>query len=331
MPSVSVIMPAYNAETYLPTAVESVLRQSFSDLELLIIDDGSSDGTLAIAQGYAARDARVRVLAQANAGPGPARNAAFRAATGRFFAFLDSDDEWDESFLDEQVGVLNARPDVDVVVGNARNRGGLHHGEPARPVRGEGLPITLAEILADETCLFIMSVFRREAVDAIGGFDPALLTNEEYEMWIRAALAGSTFTRHTKPLGWYSCRPGSLSSSDTRMLSGILRVFAKTRPLLAAGSPERAILDRQVARFEAELSAAEARDSLARGDSREAARHMAALHARRGGIGVAIGAALLRLAPRAALWAYRTRRQVRMRWSARPATVGADARNAPAI
>ena len=311
MPSVSVIMPAYNAESYLPTAVESVLRQSFSDLELLIIDDGSSDGTLAIAQRYAARDARVRVLEQANAGPGPARNAAFRCANGRFFAFLDSDDEWDESFLHENVGVLIARPEVDVVVGNARNRGGPRDGQPARPVCGDGHLISLAEILADETCLFIMAVFRREAVEAVNGFDPALLTNEEYEMWIRAALAGFTFTRHSKPLGWYACRPGSLSSSDTRMLSGILRVFAKTRPFLAEDSPERAILEQQVARFEVELSAAEARASLAKGDYREAARHVAALHARRGGWTLAAAKAALTFAPSVAMAAFRMRQRIR--------------------
>ena len=132
------------------------------------------------------------VLEQANAGPGPARNAGFRAATGHLFAFLDSDDEWDEAFLAEQVAILDARPDIDVVVGNARNRGGPRDGQPSRPVRGEGRVIALAEILADETSLFIMAVFRREVVDTIGGFDPALLTNEEYEMWIRAALAGFT-------------------------------------------------------------------------------------------------------------------------------------------
>jgi GT2 family glycosyltransferase len=311
MATVSVIMPAFNAEKYLHTAVESVLRQSFGDLELLIVDDGSSDGTVAVAQAYAARDPRVRVLEQANAGPGPARNTGFRAATGRFFAFLDSDDEWDESFLDEHLAVLNARPDVDVVVGNARNRGGARHGQPARPVRGDGQPITLAGILADESALFIMSVFRRQAVDAIGGFDPALLTNEEYDMWIRAALAGSTFTRHPTPLGWYSCRPGSLSSSDTRMLSGILRVFAKTRPFLEPDSPERAILDQQVARFELELSAAEARASLARGDCRAAARHVGALHARRGGWLLAVVAAALAIAPPVAIAAFRMRERLR--------------------
>jgi glycosyltransferase involved in cell wall biosynthesis len=311
MPTVSVIMPAYNAERYLDTAVASVLRQSFSDLELLIVDDGSSDGTVEIARASAARDARVRVLEQANAGPGPARNTGFRAAAGRLFAFLDSDDEWDDGFLAELVAVLDARPDIDVVVGNARNRGGSRDGQPSRPVRGEGRPITLAEILADETSLFIMAVFRREVVDAIGGFDPALLTNEEYEMWIRAALGGFTFTRHTTPLGWYACRPGSLSSSDTRMLSGILRVFAKTRPALAPGSPEASILDNQVARFEIELAAAQARASLARGDCREAARHMEALHARRGGWLLGAAAHALALAPSVAMAAYRLREGLR--------------------
>ena len=300
-------MPAFNAERYLNTAVDSVLRQTCADLELLVVDDGSSDGTVRVAQECASRDRRVRVLRQANAGPGPARNAGFRAAAGGFFAFLDSDDEWDPTFLDEQMAMLRARPDVDVVIGNARNRGGARDGQPSRPIRGDGRPIPLAEILADETCLFIMSVFRRGVIDAIGGFDPAIFTNEEYEMWIRAALAGFTFARHTTPLGWYSCRPDSLSSSDTRMLAGILRVLAKTRPLLAPRSPELAILDRQVARFDAELAAAEARGSLARGESREAARHLAALHARRGGWLLGAAARVLELAPHAALGVYRLR------------------------
>jgi len=311
MPVVSVIMPAFNAERYLGAAVESVLRQSFADLELLIVDDGSSDRTVEVAQGYAARDARVRVLQQANAGPGPARNHGFRTAAGRLFAFLDSDDEWDETFLAEHVAVLDARPEIDVLVGNARNRGGARHNQPARPVEDDGRPITLATMLGDERALFIMTVFRRSVIDAVGGFDPALFTNEEYEMWIRAALAGFTFARHSTPLGWYSCRPNSLSSSDTRMLSGILRVFAKTRPALAPGSPERSILDRQVARFEMELDAAEARGSLARGDCREAARHMAALHARRGGWLLGAASWALAFTPAIALAAYRMRAGLR--------------------
>src|SRR4051794_20421491 len=108
-------MPAYNADRHLGGAVESVLRQSFTDLELLIVDDGSTDRTVEVARGFAAGDARVRVLQQPNAGPGPARNTGFGAARGRLFAFLDSDDAWDEAFLAEHVAVLDARPDVDVL------------------------------------------------------------------------------------------------------------------------------------------------------------------------------------------------------------------------
>jgi GT2 family glycosyltransferase len=311
VPVVSVIMPAYNAERYLGRAVGSVLRQSFRDLELLIVDDGSSDRTVDVARGFASRDARVRVLQQHNAGPGPARNTGFGAAAGRLFAFLDSDDEWDETFLSEHVAVLDARPDVDVLIGNARNRGGARDGEPARPIEDDGGLIPLTKILGDERALFIMTVFRRTVIDAVGGFDPALFTNEEYEMWIRASLAGFTFARHPKPLGWYTCRPDSLSSSDTRMLSGILQVFAKTRPALPEGSEERAVLDRQVARFEVELLAAEARNGFIRGDARAAARHLTALHARRGTATLWLAAAATRLAPGLALAAYRLRQRLR--------------------
>jgi glycosyltransferase involved in cell wall biosynthesis len=304
---VSVIMPAYNAASYLHRAVESVLSQEFADLELLVIDDGSTDSTAAVAEEYAHRDPRVRVLTQANAGPGPARNTAFGAARGEYFAFLDSDDEWHPAFLREQVAVLERRHDIDVVIGNAWNRGGSRDGRPARPVRGAGQVITLAEILADEQVLFIMAVFRRAAVETVGGFDPTIFTNEEYEMWIRAALAGFRFTRNPTPLAWYSSRPDSLSASDTRMLSGILRVLAKTRPMLAARSAELTILDRQVARFEAELAAAEAKASLSRGDGRAAAKHLATLHAHRGGWLLGIAAQLARRLPSAVTAAYRVR------------------------
>lgn len=311
MPTVSVIMPAYNAAAYLHTAVRSVLGQTFTDLELLIVNDGSTDGTAAAANAFAARDPHVRVLTQPNAGPGPARNTAFRRAAGRYFAFLDSDDEWEATFLAEQVAMLDTRPDIDIVVGNARNRGGAHDGQPSRPVRGYGQAIPLAEMLADETSLFIMAVFRREVIERVGGFDPALLTNEEYEMWIRAALAGFTFARNPKPLGWYACRPGSLSSSDTRMLSGILRVFVKTRPWLEAASPERTILERQVARFEVELAAAEARNAVMRGDAGAAVQHLAALRRHRNGVGLGILQRLLEYAPSAALAACRVRQRYR--------------------
>jgi GT2 family glycosyltransferase len=298
MPTVSVITPAHNAAAYLAGSVESVLGQTFADFELLIVDDGSTDGTVAAARRFAARDPRVRVLTQRNAGPGPARNTGFRHGAGRYFAFIDSDDAWDRTFLAEQIAILDARPDVDVLIGNARNRGGHRDGQPTRPIEGAvGERISLGDMLGDESALFIMTVFRRQVIETVGGFDPALLTNEEYDLWIRAAMAGFSFARNPTPLGWYSCRPGSLSSEDARMHTGILRVLAKTRPLLPPGSRELTILDRKAAEFEAELAAIEARRALRQRDYWTAADRLAELAERRPSLSNRAAALLVRWAP----------------------------------
>src|SRR5262245_36702982 len=91
-PAVSVITPAYNAASYLPETIASVLAQTHRDFELLIIDDGSTDDTLEVARRFAAADARISVASVPNSGPAAARNAALRAARGEFIALLDSDD-----------------------------------------------------------------------------------------------------------------------------------------------------------------------------------------------------------------------------------------------
>jgi GT2 family glycosyltransferase len=253
-------MPAFNAACYIDRAIDSVRGQTISDLELLVVDDGSADDTSNVVERSAALDSRIRLFHQINNGPGPARNVALRAARGRFLAFLDSDDAWAPTFLERQLSLLERRPDVDVIFGNAWNRGGPLDGRPARSTAPDERRFRLADILADDSLHFIMAVFRREVIEAVGGFNPAFLTGEEYEMWLRAGLAGFTFARNPEPLGWYTCRPDSLSSSDTRMLEGAVRVLDHTRPLLPDGSPERAILDRSRARYDADLAAARARD-----------------------------------------------------------------------
>ena len=96
MPQISVIMPAYRVEAYIGRAIESLLGQSFADFELIVIDDGSPDKTGAIADEFAARDARVRVIHQENAGAPAARNRAMAQATGKYFFFMDADD-WAEN------------------------------------------------------------------------------------------------------------------------------------------------------------------------------------------------------------------------------------------
>ena len=92
-PEISIIIPVYNGEKYLARCLDSVLAQNFSDVEILCIDDGSTDGSLAILREYAARDSRIRVLEQENSGASTARNAGLDAAQGTWIAFVDSDDE----------------------------------------------------------------------------------------------------------------------------------------------------------------------------------------------------------------------------------------------
>jgi teichuronic acid biosynthesis glycosyltransferase TuaG len=107
---VSIATPAYNAERFLPETIDSVCAQTYSDWELLVVDDCSSDGTRALVERYAARDARVRLIAQPrNGGPALARQAALDAARGRYIAFLDSDDLWLPQKLERQLAFMRER------------------------------------------------------------------------------------------------------------------------------------------------------------------------------------------------------------------------------
>ena len=90
----SVIMPAYNRAAFIGAALHSVVAQTLGDWECIVVDDGSTDGTCAVVREMAAKEPRIRLIEQANAGPGAARNKGAAAATGKYLAFLDSDDLW---------------------------------------------------------------------------------------------------------------------------------------------------------------------------------------------------------------------------------------------
>lgn len=290
-------MPAYNVAPYIGASIESACAQTFADFEVVVVDDGSTDDSRAIAAAWAARDPRVRVVHQPNGGISSARNHGFRVATGAIFAILDSDDLWAPSYLAEQLAILDARPDADVLTGNAWYLGGRLDGQLARPCPDPRPQPDLGSILGDETAVFIMSVFPRRVYETIGGFDEALRTNEDYDYWLRAAMAGFRFVRNDRPLGWYRQRGDSLSASDVRMLQGILRVYRKLRPLLAERPTELALLERQTVRFEAELAAAEARAALETGDPAAIQESIAALHALRGGALLGAARVVARWAP----------------------------------
>lgn len=297
MPAVSIIMPAYNVAPYVAAAVRSALVQTFTDFELIVVDDGSKDNTAEIVKSLMREDERVRLVQQANRGLAGARNTALRAARGEMFALLDSDDMWEPEFLASQVAILDARPDVDIVTGNGWYLGGPKHGELARPYPDSRPDPVLASIIGDEWSVFIMSVMRRRVYTAIGPFDEEMRSNEDYDFWLRAAVAGFTFARNDRPLGYYRVRSDSLSASNVRMLRGILHVYRKLGPVIAARPAELAILEQQVSRFETELLAAEARLAIEIADFEAAREHLGALHARRGGAALGLAHFLARWAP----------------------------------
>lgn len=308
MPAVSVIMPAYNVEPFIEPAIRSVLGQTFRDFELIVVDDGATDQTHRAAVRAADGDPRVTVLRRANGGLSAARNTGLRQSTAPVIALLDSDDLWQPAFLERQMAILEADPSVDIVTGNAWNLGGSQSGQPARPHPDDRPQPDLTGILADEQSIFVMSVFRRRVYEVIGGFDESLRTNEDYDFWLRAAIAGFRFVRNDEPLAHYRRRDDSLSASDVRMLKGILRVYAKHRPAVLYAHPAIDILDLQIKRFEAELIAAEAKVAMENRDYTTAREHIDALRERRGGPMLGVARVMARWTPRLLWKAYQIRR-----------------------
>ena len=308
MPTVSVITPAYNVEPFIAETIESVQAQTLEDVELIVVDDGSTDRTYDIAAEYARRDPRVRLVRQPNRGISAARNHALRIARGHVFAILDSDDVWLPRYLERQLAILDAHPDVDIVTGNGWFRSGRLDGQLARPSPDPRPVPTLARILEDETAVFIMSVFRRRVYESIGGFDESLRTNEDYDFWIRAATAGHLFWRNDEPLGFYRRRNDSLSAGELRMIRGIIRVLQKNRPALLHRSHEVAILDAQLGRFETDRIAAEAREAIEDRSFDRAADCLAQLHRRRGGAALGVARLMARWTPALLSRVYNMRR-----------------------
>lgn len=136
-PEISVIVPVYNMERYLRQCIESVLSQTFADLELILVDDGSTDSSLAICREYEARDSRVRVIAKANGGVSDSRNAALRVARGEFVGFVDSDD-WIEPGMYRRLYSDMMEYDADIAICGYtfewKNRSKLRH-DPDSGVR----------------------------------------------------------------------------------------------------------------------------------------------------------------------------------------------------
>ena len=193
-PKVSVVMPVYNVHQYLWAAIHSVLNQSFADFELVIVDDGSTDGSYQKCQIAALRDKRIRVLHQENRGLSGARNTGIHASVGQYIALLDSDDIWHKDKLKQHVELLDNNPSVGVSYCRS-----AFIDDDGEPIGLYQTPNKLQDVAPQDVLLRnpigngSVPVIRREVFEQIATvregqthyFDEALRQSEDIECWVR--------------------------------------------------------------------------------------------------------------------------------------------------
>ncbi|MFH7027664.1 MAG: glycosyltransferase family 2 protein [Heteroscytonema crispum UTEX LB 1556] len=223
MPKVSVIIPAYNAMTYLPETLQSVLRQNFTDFEVLIIDDGSSDNIQE--WGASQTDPRMKLISQTNQGQSAARNLGIALAKGEYIAFLDADDLWEPTMLEKQVRCLEENP----AVGLAYHWTALidENGKATGRVMGSNASGDVLKQILERNIIDCPSVvIRRCCFENVGLFIPNLRFIEDWEMWIRIA-SGYHFAVTQEPLVYYRQHSKNTSKNWQLMEEGYRIVIEK--------------------------------------------------------------------------------------------------------
>jgi glycosyltransferase involved in cell wall biosynthesis len=226
-PDVSIIVPAYNTAQYIEATVKSVLAQTYTSYELIVVNDGSPD-TPAMERALAPYRDRIVYLVQDNRGIAAARNAALAVARGRYVALLDSDDTWEPDYLAVQVAALDADPTLAVVYPNALLVGDHPHaGRTYMDVCSSNGPVTFEALLTQRCQVFISALIRRTSIDRVGGFDPELRSVEDFDLWLRLLAAGERLGYHRRVLVRFLKRRGSMSSDPVWMAEHVLIVLDK--------------------------------------------------------------------------------------------------------
>lgn len=205
---VSVIVPCYNLAKYLPECLDSILRQTYSNFECIIINDGSTDETETVASDYTQKDSRIKLFSIDNGGLANARNTGIHLSDGDYILPLDADDKIDERYLEEAVRVLDENPNIQIVYCRA-NYYGKRSGE------WKLHPYSLEYILASN-CIFCSSFYRRSTYDKTLGYNPNMKYGyEDWDLWLSILEQGGDVYRIDKVLFYYRQRRRSM---NTRIL-----------------------------------------------------------------------------------------------------------------
>jgi glycosyltransferase involved in cell wall biosynthesis len=249
VPAVSVIVPAYGVADLLGEALASLQRQSFTDWEAIVVDDGAPDDVAGAVARFAG-DPRIRLLATDNQGVATARARAIAAARAPILALLDGDDQYEADYLATMVAAIGEDPGIGFVCCDATLFGAVAREGQAYSARTAQVPpVTLARVLTRDFNVFTAATIRREAFVGAGGYDPALRTAEDFDLWIRILESGWTARYVPRRLARYRRRSGSLSTGIAAMLPMVAAVYAKAEARLA-GRPEAAIATRMRAEIE---------------------------------------------------------------------------------
>ncbi|WP_129645579.1 glycosyltransferase [Peristeroidobacter agariperforans] len=183
-PRVSVITPTYNREKFLGLAIQTVLGQSYADLEHIVIDDGSTDNTSSVIDRFKA-DSRLCFAQQKNSGQAVARNVGLRMARGEFICFLDSDNLWKLDKLARQIQLMDANPNVDIVYGDLDTIDEDGNVDPNAPQMKRHSGRITKQLLLDNFVSFNTAMVRRRCFDEMGGLNEAVRAGDDYDLWLR--------------------------------------------------------------------------------------------------------------------------------------------------
>jgi len=270
-PAVSIVMPAYRVAHYISAALDSVLAQTFSDYEIIVVNDGSPD-TVELERVLEPYRGRIIYIKQENRGPSGARNAAIRRARGVYVALLDSDDVWLPDYLTEQMKILRDDPSADLVYADAQLFGdSVLAGQTFMQTAPSQGAVTFESLARWECCVITScTVARRQSLIDAGLFDENFVRSEDFDLWLRLAHCGGRLIYQRRVLARHRLHEASLAADSTRMFESQIEVFRKMADTLPLSLQEQKLIETQIASCEAHIALEKGKRRFARGDYEQA-------------------------------------------------------------
>lgn len=261
-PIISVITPAYNAAKYIGEALDSVLNQTFTSYELIVINDGSPD-TNELERELQKYPPTIRYIKQENRGAAAARNAGLRCARGEYAAFLDADDRWLPNFLEEQLEFLKSN-NADLVFSDALLTGESPlAGRTFMELQPPKSAVTPESLLAVEVAVLTSAVLvRKKPLFEVGLFDETMKRGHDFELWFRLAKAGIRFAYQPRILAEHRLVETGLSGNAVSQLHRTLSVLEAVKAKSPLTQSEDAALNFNMKRTLGELAVENGKEKL---------------------------------------------------------------------